>query len=360
MNRMSKWAVAVLLVALLALVGAGCGGDDGNGETTTAAAGEETEVATPEETEEVELMLPFQDSIAWTGYEIARQEFYPPMGMDVSTLNADGDSYVSQQLIAGKVDFAIGGAAETIVANAQGHELISIANVNADIFTIVAAPDSGVTSVADLEGKALGVTDLGGGEMPLVEAVLRSADLERDSDVELKVVGPGGPAAAKALQDGQIAAYAGATNDIAAMQVVGIELEPILSDEFSGLPSNELLVRPELLDDPDGLQTVINIAAGWFDGLLLARDEPDRGFEITCSFVPVECQDEEVGRAFFDVTLEGAVPQAEVAGEHHLDKYEVVADSIVGGTDVEGVEDLDLEAIFSNEYTDQIRAAMTR
>ena len=359
MSGFGKYAVAVLLVALLALVGAGCGGDDDGGETT-AAASEDTEVAAPEETEKVELMLPFQDSIAWTGYEIAREEFYPPMGMELSTLNADGDSYVSQQLIAGKVDYAVGGAAETIVANAQGHELISIANMNADIFTIVAAPDSGVTSIADLKGKALGVTDLGGGEMPLVEAVLRSEDLERDSDVELRVVGPGGPAAAKALQDGQIAAYAGATNDIAAMQVVGIELEPILSEDFSDLPTNELLVRPELLDDPDALQQVINIAAGWFDGLLLARDEPDRGFEITCGFVPVECQDEEVGRAFYDVTLDGAVPQAEVAGEHNIEKYQVVADSIVGATEIEGVEDLDLEAIFSNDYTEQIRDAMTR
>ena len=70
-------------------------------------------------------------------------------------------------------------------------ELIGIASLFSDVFTIAVTPESGVTSLEDLDGEALGVTDLGGGEMPLVRAALDSVGLSFDDDVELTVIGAG-------------------------------------------------------------------------------------------------------------------------------------------------------------------------
>lgn len=303
-------------------------------------------------------MLPFQDSIVWAGYEVARERFYPELGLDVSTLNADGDSYVAQQLSAGRVQFAVGGSAETIVANSQGHEQISIASLNRDIFSIVATPESGITSVEDLEGGSLGVTDLGGGEMPLVNGVLDEYGLVDKENVDIRVVGPGGPAAARAVEDGEVDAYAGATNDFAGLEAVGIELEPILDETYSGLPSNEMLVTQDVLDDEAQRDTVLKLTAGWFDGMLYAQENPEEALDIICGFVPEECQDEAVAQGFFDNTLDGAVPAAEAAGEHDIAKYEVVGEAIVG-EEIEGAQPVDLEAAFTNEYVDEIREHMT-
>ncbi|MQA74473.1 MAG: hypothetical protein GEU88_09075 [Solirubrobacterales bacterium] len=345
-RRILWFASAGLAAAALAV--AGCGGDDADDGSGESGGG----------TESVQLTLPFQDSIVWAGYEVARERFYPDLGLDVSTQNADGDSYVSQQLSAGKIPYAVGGSAETIVANSQGHEQTSVADLNADIFSIVATPESGITAVEDLEGGSLGITDLGGGEMPLVNAILKEYGLEDGENIELKVVGPGGPAAARAIQDGEIDAYAGATNDFAGLQAAGLELNSILDEKYTGLPSNVLLVNPDTLEDDAELETVLKLAAGWFDGVLYAKKNPDEALDIICGYVPEECKDMDVAKQFFDNTLDGAVPAAEAAGEQDLEKYGIVQDAIVG-EDIEGAQPVDLESVFTNEYIDRIREYMT-
>ena len=93
-----------------------------------------------------------------------------------------------------------------------------------NVFTVVATTESGTKSIEDLRGKAIGVTDLGGGEIPLVNAVLADAGLEPGKDVELKVVGPGGATAFRALKDGEVAAFGGAINDLVPLESQGLQV----------------------------------------------------------------------------------------------------------------------------------------
>jgi len=341
--RRTRFVFAVACVGVLALIGAGCGDDDGDGGGDGAP-------------KSVEVTFPFQDSIVWAGFEVARDPggiYESDYNLKPSLVATEGSSFVIQQLIAGQIDYGITGTPETIIANAQGHDLVGIANVESDVFTIVATPDSGVKSIDDLEGGSLGVTDLGGGEIPLVNAVLAEHGLTPDENIELKVIGPGGPAAAKAIEDGDVDAYAAAINDLAGIESTGIEFVPILEEKFQDLPNDEMVVRREVLEDDAKLQEVLDIMAGMYKGTVFAEENPDDALAIICELVPADCQDMAVAQGFFDATLDISIDEARAGGEHNYDKLTLVRDAIAVVDNPEAAN-VNLEEVFPNTYSEQL------
>ncbi|MCE3266901.1 MAG: transporter substrate-binding protein [Solirubrobacterales bacterium] len=344
--RRHRGLFAIACLAVVALIAVGCGDDDdddgGGGDSGSP--------------ESVEVTFPFQDSIVWAGYEIARDPggiYETDYNLKPETVATEGGSFVVQQLIAGQIDYGITGTPETMIAAAQGHELVGIATIDSDIFTVVTTPDSGVSSIEDLEGQSLGVTDLGGGEIPLVNAVLDDAGLTPDENVELKVIGPGGPASAKAIQDGEVQAYAAAINDLAGIEATGVEFEPILDEKFQNLPNDQMVVRKELLEDEESLQTVLDVTKGMFEGTVFGQENPEEGLAIICELVPADCADMDVAQGFYDATLEGSIEQAKSGGAPDYDKLTTVRDAIAAA-DNPAAADINLEEVFPDTYSEDL------
>jgi NitT/TauT family transport system substrate-binding protein len=350
-RRFSRaWLVALALIALVALA-AGCGGDDDGGGSgaATSTGGEQAA-----ETQEVTFLLPFRESIAFIGLVVAQDRFYKELGLDVKTPATDGDSFVSQQLVAGREKFGLTGAPEVMIANTKDQDLVSVANVNRNIFTMVAPEGAGVSKVEDLRGKSLGVTDLGGGEMPLVKGVLSDAGLKENDDLKLVVVGEGGPAVASALKNGRIDAFAGAINDVAAIQASGAvaSLVPILPEKFADLPSNVIVAKASTLQNPEDRDTAIKLAKGWRMGTEFAMNDPKAALDIACKRIPEDCQNMKVAQAYLDVAIAAEKPPQQW-GLHDAEKNQTVKDSIAAAQ-IEG--DVDLETAFTNEYIDEVNA----
>ena len=141
----------------------------------------ETAADTGSVQEDFTITFPFQDSIIWSGYEIAQGSDGPmevDAGLRPETQAVEGNSQSIQQLIAGKVDYAITGAPEIFVANARGTE----GDTASRRTTTTSSPwwprtTPGRRRSRTSRGKSIGVTDLGGGEIPLVNAVLADAGL---------------------------------------------------------------------------------------------------------------------------------------------------------------------------------------
>ena len=343
--RRHRGLFAIACMAVLAMLAVGCGGDDDGGGGGDGGA-----------PETVDVTFPFQDSIVWAGYEVARDPggiYESDYNLKPKTVATEGGSFVIQQLIAGQIDFGITGTPETMIAAAQGRDLVGIATIDSDIFTIVTTPDSGVSSVADLEGKALGVTDLGGGEIPLVNAVLDDAGLDPDSNIELKVIGPGGPAAAKAIQDGEVQAYAAAINDLAGIEATGVEFVPILDDKFTNLPNDQMVVRKDALNDEETLQRILDVTKGMFQGTVFADENPEDSLAIICELVPEDCVDMDVAQGFFDATLAGSIEQARTGGAPDYDKLATVRDAIAAA-DNPAAADINLEEVFPDTYSEDL------
>jgi NitT/TauT family transport system substrate-binding protein len=338
---------AVLGAFALALGVVACGDDDDGGGGGGAAGGGELQ--------KVQYLLPYQDSISFLGLLVAKDGCFADEGLEVETVPSNGSDYVVQQLIAGNVKFGQTGADNILIANATGRPVRGIAQVGGrGIFTIVVPADSDVQTVADLKGKKLGVTDLGGGEIPLVKASIADAGLKEGDDVELAVVGEGGPAALNALQSGEIAAYGGANNDIAGMIAAGLDPREIVADKFQTVPTTEVAVMEDTLQNPEDRDVAIKIARCYRKGSEFAVENPDEALEIACKQVPEECEDEKVRDAFMESVLDSyEVPEG---AEHYTDhipqeSYDLVQTSLAAD-DIATPQDL--AKVFPDEYRDEI------
>jgi NitT/TauT family transport system substrate-binding protein len=341
-------AVGVSVLALA--IGAGCGDDDddgGDGGGGDAGGGQEQR--------SVDVLLPFQDSIVWSGYEIARAPdsiYENEYGIEASTTATEGSGQI-QQLVAGERDFAVTTVPETIIANAKGNELIMIGGILTGVFTIAATEESGVTSLEDLDGKALGVTDIGGGEIPLVNAALDDVGLKPGEDVELKVVGPGGATAYNALESGEVAAFAGAVNDLVPLEQQGLRFHTIVPDRFTGLPDNAMTVRPDVLEDEKAFQTVKDILKGWYEGVVFGEEHPEDGLSMICDLVPEDCQDMVFAQGFYEKAIEISIEDARAGGCPNYDALETVRDAIAV-VDAPSAADLNVEDIFPDTYCKEL------
>jgi NitT/TauT family transport system substrate-binding protein len=154
---------ALTLAAVGGALMAGCGG--GDGEDTAS-----TDSSTGKASKDVTMLIPYRESIAAIGLSVAMDRYYPEMGLNVNLEGTDGTAQVAQQVIAGNAKFGVTGTVETMIAQAKGQDLVSVAALGHDLFSIVAPEGSDVKAFADLDGKTIGITDLGGGEVPLVKA----------------------------------------------------------------------------------------------------------------------------------------------------------------------------------------------
>ena len=350
-----KLMLGLLCVGLVALVVAGCGDDDDDGGGGGGGDGGATETA-QKEVSDITVTLPFQDSIIWSGYEISKGSDGPfeiDAGLRPETQAVEGNSQTIQQLVSGKVDFAVTGAPEIFVANARGRKVYGLATYYDNVFTVVATTDSGTKSIEDLRGKAIGVTDLGGGEIPLVNAVLADAGLEPGKDVELKVVGPGGATAYRALKDGEVAAFGGAINDLVPLEAQGLRFDVILPEDFASLPSDYLAVSEDGLNDQQLIDMLKEFQKAWYVGVLYGEQYPEDGLARICKEVPEDCQDMEFAKGFYQASIEIAIDESKRGGCPDYDALTVVRDS-VAAVDNPKAKEINPEDVFPDDFCNDV------
>jgi NitT/TauT family transport system substrate-binding protein len=114
--------------------------------------------------------------------------YFKREGLDVELLYIGGGSLLIQSMVSGNVPFAYGPSVPVINASLRGAGLTLIANTgNSLVFSIMSRPE--MKQPANLKGKKVGVTRLGGSTDWALEAALKHWGLERR---ELTVVQTGG------------------------------------------------------------------------------------------------------------------------------------------------------------------------
>jgi NitT/TauT family transport system substrate-binding protein len=178
------WLVLAGLIAALALVAAGCGGDDdeaSGGETTAA------ETTTPAAKDKVTLQLKWVTQAQFAGYYAALEEgYYEDEGLDV-TLKPGGPDITPEQVVAsGQAEFGIDWLPALLAARDQGGNLVNIAQVfNKSGMTEVTRKDSGITDVAGMKGKKVGVWCCGNENELYAALVKNGIDPKSKDEVEI-------------------------------------------------------------------------------------------------------------------------------------------------------------------------------
>lgn len=321
--------------------------------TTLAACGSGAD--TPEETTEVEFLLPFAESIFYYGITVARDMgYFAEEGLEVETQDTGGSGFVTQQIAGGGFDYGFNTPAETLAALGSGQDMIVTFNQETgNIFGVRVPEDSDIQSVEDLEGKTLGITDFGGGEVPLVTAVLGEVGLGFDEEVEIQVVGPGGPLAFSSLQDGTVDAFAGAVNDWAALEAQGLRLRDILPPEFNEQPGDVIVMRRETWEDAEGRDVAVRLARAIAKGLYFGQLDHDAGLCIAKEFLPEEHEDPDFARAYFEEVAQLQEPVApDQWGFNDLQQWDFIQQLLIQGGDLEAP--IDLEQHITNEPLEEI------
>ena len=123
-------------------------------------------------------------------------------GLDVQLLYIGGGSVVTQALLGGDVQFVRLGANAVVQASLRGADLKMIANtINRLVFKLMSKPE--IKSAADLKGKTIGVTRLGGSTDFALDLALKKWGLRRGTDVAVLQTG-GMPQLLGAIQSGPI------------------------------------------------------------------------------------------------------------------------------------------------------------
>jgi NitT/TauT family transport system substrate-binding protein len=304
-----RWVSVAAIVLGIAVVSA-CGDDDDSSSSGTTSS---------EGNKQVTLLFPSPDTTFYYPFDVAEAKgYFEDEGIDVTFEPVDGSAKVVQQIVGGNADAGVAGPASVLVGISEGFDArVIYTYIYGNTFDIAAPSDSDVKSMPDLRGKALGISEFAGGEVPLVRGLLKQFDLE--DEVDLVPVGSG-VQAIQALQSDRVAAYASGLLDFQLMKNAGYEFTSINTPEGKQFPANVLLVSGEAFDaDPELWAGVSRAVAKATHYALTHQDE---ALEIMRDRLPAEYEDLEQGKAYIEAMFGFTTPPGGVEGEYGIHQHE--------------------------------------
>lgn len=135
----------------------------------------------------------------WAAHDLG---IFKRHGLDVQLLYIGGGSVVTQAILGGDVQFARVGANSVVQASSRGADLKMVANtINRLVFSLMSKPE--IQSPADLKGRKIGVTRLGGSTDFALELALKKWGFRRGTDIAVIQAG-GMPQLLGAIQAGSV------------------------------------------------------------------------------------------------------------------------------------------------------------
>lgn len=336
--------------AVLALGLAACGGGDSDDVPSAGGGG----------TQKITFLMPAPSVIQYHPWHIAQElGYFEEEGVEVEIVAGDGSSSILQQIIAGNADVGAPSPGATMLAASTGRELKTFYQyLYSNIFTLAASEESGITSVEQLKGKSVGVSDLAGGEVPLVRAALAQSGLQEGNDVTITPVGEGGALTLEALRKGQVQAYASSLFDEALVTAAGYPMVDILPEELSAFPANSVVATPKVLEEKK--EALVGMMRAVAKAIVFTQTNPAAAKQIGAKYAPEEFSDPAVVESGWDaMDILRTVPtelEGQPMGAFAEDNWENYKKFLSQGTEEEGAlqSDVDLGNLITEEYLGEI------
>jgi NitT/TauT family transport system substrate-binding protein len=272
------WWFLGLPVVVLALLVAGCGGDDEDAAGTTAA-----ETTEPQELTDVTLQLKWVTQAQFAGYYAAlEQGYFEDEGLNVTIKPGGPDIVPEQVVLGGQAEFGINWLDNTLATRDQGGQIVNIAQVYARSgMTEVTWKDTGLDQITDLEGKKVGVW-LGGNEHKLFAALTKNGiDPQKDAQIvaqpfDMNLFLNREVDAAAAMTYNELAQVLETKNPDTGSLYTLDELNVMkMSDLGTGALEDGIFVREDWISDEANQDVAKRFLKASFRGWAYCRDNPD-------------------------------------------------------------------------------------
>ena len=329
------------IVAASALLLSACAGSAAPGGDSTAEPTEGTAELTS-----VTLTLNYLAGGPNSGFMLAKERgYYEEVGLDVEIQEGQGSATTASVVAQGNSEFGYADGPASMQVASQGGDLVIVAPVlQTNGFSIMSLTDTGITDVADLEGKSVAVQP-GTAQSNLFNAVLAANDVDPAS-VEIVNIDPS--ALVGSLIGGQVDAItAGADSQGVALRDQGAEINEILYKD-AGVPTVGLsmIVQESWASENAELVSAFVEASlrGWDD----ARNEPEAAAAATLAAFPASGSEEAfVKQLDVDIPLLCS-PGAEALGKFPQENWDRTYDLLVEYLELPETDPID--AYYTEDY----------
>ncbi len=294
--------------------------------------------------------LGYIPSVQFAQFYLAEEAgYYDDAGLDVTFQNKIDPELITL-LAQGSIDIGMADGTSLIPAVSQGIPVVYGATIYArDPNVVFSLADSGIETVADLEGRSIGVPGRYGSSWVALQALLQTAGLGPD-DVDIVIYPDFGQSVAVA--QGQVDAATGfVTNEPVQLRLQGLKVNELRVDDFARLPGPGLVTgRETLAAKSDALRA---FTAATVRAMEAIAANPQSGLDATFARVPELASEPETQLAILEATIGvwgsdytaehgfGSVDRA--AWQSGIDIMTSLPDSVVAGTVT--VDDLVTDAL---------------
>ncbi|WP_220443710.1 ABC transporter substrate-binding protein [Paracoccus luteus] len=196
-------------------------------------------------------ITPFSYSLAFAPVLYADVAgYYAENGLQMKIEAAKGAAMVSQMVIAGQMDAGRTGGTNMIVSRINNNApLISIATIaQVSPFYVISSTESPVNSVAELEGRTVGMASLGGSMEGTLDLLLRRSGVDPAAVTKVKVADSA--ASFALIEAGRAGAFIGNTSSMVLAQAARQNVNAMAMDD--GMPGQVYVAHPaEIETRPD-------------------------------------------------------------------------------------------------------------
>ncbi len=203
-------------------------------------------------------------------------------GLDVDIFGIAGSTAGVQLLSAGRVDFVGLSGDDILMARARGLPIKAVyLHARQPISMIVVPKAAGITSLAQLKGKTIGVPVIG--PDPYGTGAFREVGLDIDKDITRVAVGTGAPVLL-ALRRGDIAGYMAWDTAVAGLESRGMEFVEFKPSYYPDLFGLCVATREEVVEKTPEL--VVKMCRGIAKGVSFGMANPEAAIRIHWRMYP--------------------------------------------------------------------------
>lgn len=349
-HRLACRPLPALLLSLTLLLTA-CGG-----KPTAPAAGQQPTVADPNSASSTAPKNPLEKvrvgvwssplSEEATLFAADAQGFFKNQGISYEFVPGQGGGDALKQLVAGNVQFAFTNLEPVFFAVEQGAKLKVIYNIYPqNVFNVVALKGKGITRIADLKGKKVGVYSQASGTRYNLMVMLRSAGL-KESDVQVVPVGIGNFAA---LLKGDVDAMAATDTGLWDARQKGLgDVDVLWARDVLGTPSDAFVVTEEFYNTHKDL--IKRFVGAYRQAAQWTLDNPQQAAEIAKTYA---ADGKDVARNLEMVKIRNVSTVSDGTKAHGLGWFDLdVLKQVETAFRDLGLtkQPIDMEKLFTNEF----------